>query len=56
MISNLNINQRLIFSQEIMLELTKSGISREKAYEIIQNMLKMFFSKNISLFESYKKR
>ena len=36
MLSNLNITKGLIFSQEVMLELTKSGIPREKAYKIIQ--------------------
>ena len=33
MLSNLNITKGLIFSQEVMLELTKSGIPREKAYK-----------------------
>ena len=37
MMKNLNITKGLIFSQEIMLELTKTGISREKAYNILQD-------------------
>jgi len=46
MISNLNITKGIIFSQEIMLELTKSGMSREKSYKIIQSHTKkMLFSK-----------
>jgi len=55
MISNLNITKGVIFSQEIMLELTKSGISREKSYEIIQSHAKRCFSQNLNLFEVIKK-
>jgi len=55
MISNLNITKGVIFSQEIMLELTKSGISREKSYEIIQSHTKRCFSQNLNLFEVVKK-
>jgi len=55
MLSNLNITKGLVFSQEIMLELTKSGISREKAYKIIQQHTKHSFSKNIDLVELIKK-
>jgi len=55
MISNLNITKGMIFSQEIMLELTKSGISREKSYEIIQSHAKRCFSQNLNLFEVIKK-
>jgi len=40
MLKNLNITKGLVFSQEIMLELTKTGISREKAYKIIQSHTK----------------
>ena len=36
MMKNLNITKGVIFSQEIMLELTKVGLSREKAYKKIQ--------------------
>ena len=49
MLSNLNITKGLIFSQEIMLELTKNGISREKAYRIIQSHAKQSFAKDIDL-------
>ena len=55
MISNLNITKGVIFSQEIMLELTKSGISREKSYKIIQSHAKRCFSQNLNLFEVIKK-
>ena len=55
MISNLNITKGMIFSQEIMLELTKSGISREKSYEIIQSHAKKCFLQNLNLFEVIKK-
>ena len=54
MLSNLNTTTGLIFSQEIMLELTKSGMSREKAYKIVQEKAKQSFSKNIDLFELIK--
>ena len=50
MIHNINITQGLIFSQEIMLELTKSGLSREKSYEIVQSFAKKCFAKNLNLF------
>ena len=50
MIHNMNITQGLIFSQEIMLELTKSGLSREKSYEIVQIFAKKCFAKNLNLF------
>ena len=55
MISNLNITKGIIFSQEIMLELTKSGMSREKSYKIIQSHTKKCFSQNLNLFEVVKK-
>ena len=55
MISNLNITKGIIFSQEIMLELTKSGVSRERSYKIIQSHTKKCFSQNLNLFEVVKK-
>ena len=55
MLSNLNITKGLIFSQEVMLELTKSGIPREKAYGIVQKHAKQSFSRNIDLIELIKK-
>ena len=51
MLSNLSMTKGLIFSQEVMLELTKSGISREKAYRIVQQYVKQSFTKNIDLVE-----
>ena len=55
MLSNLNITKGLIFSEEVMLELTKSGIPREKAYRIVQKYTKQSFSRNIDLIELIKK-
>jgi len=51
MLSNLNKTKGLIFSQEVMLELTKSGIPREKSYKIIQNLSKKSLTKNINLID-----
>ena len=51
MLSNLNITKGLIFSQEIMLELIKSGLSRERSYKIIQSHSKKSFIQNLNLFE-----
>jgi adenylosuccinate lyase len=50
MIENLNLTKGLIFSQEIMLELTKSGLSREQSYKIVQNYAKKCFTENLNLF------
>ncbi|WP_440909651.1 adenylosuccinate lyase [Candidatus Pelagibacter sp.] len=49
MLENLNLTKGLIFSQEVMLELTKSGLSREKSYRIVQNYAKKCFSENLNL-------
>jgi adenylosuccinate lyase len=54
MLSNLNINKGLVFSQEMMLELTRTGISRENAYRIIQGHAKISFAKNIDLIKLIK--
>ena len=54
MLKNLNLTKGLIFSQELMLELTKSGLAREKAYKIIQKHAKNSYSKNINLMELIK--
>ena len=51
MIQNINLTKGLIFSQEIMLELTKSGLSREKSYKIVQKYAKKCFSENTNLFD-----
>ena len=50
MLENLNITKGLIFSQELMLELTKSGLSREKSYKLVQNYSKKCFTENLDLF------
>ena len=51
MIENLNITKGLIFSQEVMLELTKSGLSREQSYKIVQNYAKKCFAENLDLYD-----
>ena len=50
MLENLNITKGLIFSQELMLELTKSGLSREKSYKMVQSYAKKCFAENLDLF------
>ena len=50
MLENLNITKGLIFSQEIMLELTKSGLSREQSYKMVQNYAKKCFAENLDLY------
>ena len=52
MLKNLNITNGLIYSQRVMLELTKYGFSREKAYAIVQKNAQNSWKKNISLYES----
>ena len=49
MIKNLNLTRGLVFSQEVMLELTKSGFAREKAYRLVQSHAKASFAKNTNL-------
>ena len=55
MIQNINLTKGLIFSQEIMLELTKSGLRREKSYKIVQSYAKKCFSENTNLFDLISK-
>ncbi len=55
MLENLNFTKGLVFSQELMLELTKSGMQREKAYRLVQDHAKSSFSKNINLIDLVKK-
>ena len=55
MLDNLNFTKGLVFSQEMMLELTKTGMTREKAYRLIQGHAKDSFSKNINLKNLVKK-
>ena len=52
MLKNLNITNGLIFSQRVMLELTKYGFSREKAYSLVQKNAQISWKKNVSFFES----
>ena len=51
MIKNINLTKGLIFSQEIMLELTRAGITREKSYKIVQTYAKRCFFENKNLFD-----
>jgi len=51
MLENLNLTKGLIFSQELMLELTKTGLSREKSYKMVQTYAKKCFAENSNLFE-----
>ena len=52
MLKNLNITNGLIFSQRVMLELTRHGFSREKAYTLVQKNAQNSWKKNISFFNS----
>ena len=52
MLKNLNITNGLIFSQRIMLELTKHGFSKEKAYTIVQKNAHNSWKKNITFYQS----
>ena len=49
MLENLNLTKGLIFSQELMLELTKTGLSREKSYKMVQNYAKKCFAEDLDL-------
>ena len=55
MVQNINLTKGLIFSQEIMLELTKAGITREKSYKIVQTYAKRCFAENKNLFDLISK-
>ena len=52
MIKNLNITNGLIFSQRVMLELTKHKISREKAYSIVQKHAQNSWKNNTSFYQN----
>jgi len=54
MLSNLNLTKGLIFSQGVMLELTKKGFSRERSYKVVQKHSANARNKNISLLDSLK--
>ena len=49
MIENLNLTRGVIFSQEVMIELTKSGLSREQSYKIVQKNAKRCFAERLDL-------
>ena len=55
MIKNLNLTNGVVFSQEVMLELTKAGLTREKAYRIVQKYAKESISKDVNLIDLLKK-
>ncbi len=55
MLENLNITRGLVFSQEVMLELTKTGMSREKSYRLVQGYAKKSISNHINLIDLLKK-
>jgi adenylosuccinate lyase len=55
MLKNLNVTNGLIFSQRIMLELTKHGFSRETAYKIVQKNAQNSWKNNKSLYEILSK-
>ena len=55
MFENLNLTHGLVFSQEVMLELTKTGMSREKAYKLVQGHAKNSLANKIDLIELLKK-
>ena len=55
MLKNLNITKGLIFSQRVMIELTKHGFSREKAYLLVQRNAQKSWVKNVSFYESLTK-
>ena len=52
MLENLNFTKGLVFSQELMLELTKTGLTREKSYKMVQTYSKRCFSENLNLYEA----
>ena len=55
MLKNINLTNGLIFSQEVMLELTKKGIKRENAYRLVQKIAKKSFHENKNLIDLLKK-
>ena len=52
MLENLDLSNGLIFSQRVMLELTKYGFTREKAYRIVQKNAQNSHKRNISFYDS----
>jgi len=52
MLKNLDLSNGLIFSQRVMLELTKHGFTRDQAYRIVQKNAQNSHKKNISFYTS----
>ena len=52
MLENLDLSNGLIFSQRVMLELTKHKFTREKAYRIVQKNAQNSRKRNISFYDS----
>jgi len=52
MLKNLDLSNGLIFSQRVLLELTKYGFTREKAYKIVQKNAQNSYKRNISFYDS----
>ena len=55
MLKNLNITKGLIYSQRVMIELTKHGFSREKAYRLVQKNAHKAWSNNLTFYETLTK-
>jgi adenylosuccinate lyase len=54
MIENLNLTHGLIFSQAVLLALTKKGISREDSYKLVQRNAMKVWDENISFYDALK--
>ena len=54
MLQNLQLTKGQVFSQKIMLELTKKGFSRESSYKLVQKHCRNAWNNDISLFDSLK--
>ncbi|MAJ23704.1 MAG: adenylosuccinate lyase [Candidatus Pelagibacter sp. TMED64] len=52
MLENLHLTKGMIFSQQVMLELTKNGFSREEAYKIVQKHAKFSWENKVTLLKS----
>ncbi len=55
MLKNLNITKGLIYSQRVMIELTKHGFSREKAYKLVQKNAHKAWASNLTFYETLTK-
>ena len=55
MLKNINITNGLIFSQRVMLELTKYGFSREQAYAAVQKNAEKSWKENVSFLVTLSK-